>query len=248
MEPIYVICFYWQGQRWNTSQEAANNTDQAYQNHMRRVGDVDLTMASEYVNKLYRGVKRHANREFDFICFTNEPLTVDSGVELRGFPLHTTTGVLPRLYMFAEEAELKNRQVLCLDLDVVIVGDMTPLMNYTGQFCTRSKFKPGETHKLDGDILSFRAGKENTARFWTPFIADPQEAERRTMGRERYWVREVASDVAERWDVVAPGAVLSYKHHIQRTKQPPKGAAVVSCHGFPRPHQVKNHWLKTYWV
>lgn len=248
MEPIYVICFYWKGERWNTSADAAGNTDQAYKNHMRRVGDVDNAMASEYVNKLYRGVERYANREFDFICFTNEDLQVEESVEIRRFPLHTTTGVLSRVYMFSEEAKLLKRQVLCLDLDVVIVGDMTPLMNYNGQFCTRSKFKPGETYKLDGDIMSFRAGEENTNRFWKPFIKAPELAEEVTMGRERYWVRMVASDIAERWDVIAPGAVLSYKHHIQKTKKVPKNAAVVSCHGYPRPHQIQNHWLKQYWV
>ena len=248
MEPMYVICFYWKGERWNTSADDAGNTDPAYLNHMRSVGDVDNSLASEYVNKLYRGVKRYANREFDFICFTNEDLQVEEGVELRRFPLHTTTGVLPRLYMFAEEAELLKRQVLCLDLDVVIVGDLSSLMNYTGQFCTRSKFREGEQHKLDGDIMSFRAGEENTNRFWKPFIKDPKLAEKMTMGRERYWVRMVASDIAERWDVIAPGTVLSYKKHILKEKKVPENAVVISCHGYPRPHQIKERWIKKYWV
>jgi len=203
-------------------------------------------LASQYVNNLFHGVSRFANRPFKFICFTNEDLKVDKSIELRRFPLHTSRGVLPRVYMFSKEAGLENRQVLCIDLDVVVVGDLSPLMNYEGLFCARSKFKPGEEWKLDGDVMSFRAGEEVDRLFWKPFIEDVDAAVKFTNGRERYWVRHVADDFADRWDKVAPGAVLSYKRHIGN-RPLPKDAVLISCHGTPRPHQIRSGWVKEYW-
>jgi len=159
----------------------------------------------------------------------------------------TTRGVLPRLHMFSEAAGLFGHQVLCIDLDVVIVGDLGPLMAYSGLFCARSKFKMGEEHKLDGDIMSFRAGPEVEARFWLPFIDNVAYAVALTQGRERYWVRHVAGDIADRWDVHAPAAVLSYKRHVMHTSKIPDKASIVSFHGFPRPHQANSGWIKEYW-
>lgn len=243
---MYVICFYWEGERWHSNPNMSESADPSFRRMLQRAGSVDLDMASQYVNNLFRGVSRFANRPFKFICFTNEDLQVDKSIELRGFPLHTDRGVLPRVYMFSKEAGLENRQVLCIDLDVVVVGDLSPLMNYEGLFCARSKFKPGEEWKLDGDVMSFRAGEEAEKLFWKPFIEDVDAAVKLTNGRERYWMRHVADDFADRWEKVAPGSVLSYKRHIVN-RPVPKNAALISCHGTPRPHQIKANWVKENW-
>ncbi len=224
------------------------SSDPSYKRMLDRAGPVSLAMASQYVNNLYKGVKKFASRPFDFICFTNESLKVEEAIELRQFPLHTRRGVLPRVYMFSEEAKLENRQVLCLDLDVIIVGSLKRIMAYEGPFCARSKFKRGEEWKLDGDIMSFKASKETSDLFWAPFIKNVKQAEIVTQGRERYWIRHIANDFADRWDSIAPGAVLSYKRHMAGKKVLPERATIISCHGFPRPHQVYDNWLKELWL
>ena len=248
MEKMYVICFYWEGDRWKSDLKEGGKLEPNYQKHLNRVGQVDPGMPSKYVNELFKGVTKYADRPFEFICFTNEKLKVNKGIELRPFPMHTEKGVLPRVYMFSEKAGLRDRQVLCLDLDVVIMGDLKPLMEYQGQFCARSKFKRGQEYKLDGDIMSFRAGKETEDIFWKPFIKDVNAAEELTQGRERYWMRHVAGQTADRWDKVAPGKVVSFKWHVQsRHGLKPKNASILTCHGFPRPHQISIPWVKKLW-
>jgi len=245
---MYVICFYWEGDRWQSNPDyQMGSDDTSFARHLKKIGLVDRKMSSRYVNNLFAGVTQFADREFDFICFTNEELDLDPGIEVRKFPLVSSRGVLPRLYMFSEESGLFGHQVLCLDLDVVVVGNMKALMSYDGLFCARSKFKLGERHKLDGDIMSFRAGPEATALFWAPFIADVEQSEEITHGRERYWIRHVADDIADRWDEKAPRAVLSYKWHMKRSPAIPKDASIVSFHGYPRPHQVNKPWLNNLW-
>ena len=248
MKKLQVICFYWEGDRWHSNMSSAGISDPQYYRLLQRTGTVQLDLAAKYVNNLFAGVTRFASEEFDFICFTNEKLDVDPGIELRPFTMTTKRGVLPRLYMFSKEAGLYGHQVLCLDLDVVVVGDMQKLMEYRGTFCARAKFKIGEEYKLDGDIMSFQAGAENTARFWLPFIANLDRALAITQGRERYWVRHVANDIAERWQTIAPSTVLSLKRHMSGVKQPPKMTSIISCHGYPRPHQVNATWIKDYWI
>jgi len=253
---MYVICFYWQGDRWQ--QNGFQYDDPSHvnlqQQFLRRVGNVSDDLPARYVNNLYKGVKRFADREFKFICFSNEKLNVLPEIELRPFKQVTQTGVLPRLYMFSEEAGLFGHQVLCLDIDVVIVGSLKDIMGYDGKFCARSKFKFGEGHKLDGDIMSFQAGKETEVMFWKPFIRDIKAAEKLTQGRERYWFRHIANDTADRWDEFAPGQIISYKRHVIRDEMLlagkhliPKDARIVSCHGVPRPDQIEENWITQYW-
>ena len=249
MKKIQVICFYWEGDRWQSDVDQHTPSDPIFDRHLKRSGNSDLALASKYVNNLFDGVSRFADQPFDFICFTNETLDLDPDIEVRKFPLMSTMGVLPRLYMFSEDSGLFGHQVLCLDLDVIVVGDLAPLMAYSGLFCARSKFKFGEEYKLDGDIMSFRAGPEAEERFWIPFLCNVKGAEILTQGRERYWMRHVAGDIADRWDVKAPNAVLSYKRHqLHHSKMVPKDACIVSFHGHPRPHQAAAPWIQKYWV
>jgi len=245
---MIVVCFYWQGDRWQQKGFAEEEDHlNKQQSHLHQMGQISNDLPAKYINNLYRGVKRFADRDFKFICFTNELMDVDPDIELRSFQMVTSEGVLPRLHMFSQEAGLFGHQVLCLDIDILIVGSLSRLMDYEGLFCTRSKFKPGETYKLDGDIMSFKAGLVTERLFWTPFVKDIDAAVKLTQGRERYWMRHVANDFADRWDKIAPGDVLSYKWHACRKPNPPKGASIISCHGIPRPHQIKDKWVKEYW-
>jgi hypothetical protein len=229
MDPMYVICFYWNGDRWYDGKP----TEGPYDLHaISKLGSVDQDLASRYVNNLYEGVRRNATREFTFVCFSNEKLNTVNGVEVREFPMYTNYGVMPRVWMFSNETGFAGHQVLCLDLDVVIIGKLYALMGYDGPFCARSKFQPGQEFKLDGDVMSFKAGSWIEDRIWKPFVKDVDAAIDRTQGRERYWMRHTMGDVAERWQSLYPGAVLSYKWHLRRSVPIPKAAEIVSCHGY----------------
>ena len=230
MSKLAVVCFYWIGDRWSYD-----------------------GLGVKYINNLFRGVSRNLKREFDFICFTNEKLDgLDDGITVCPFTMISKRGVLPRMFMFSRESGLFGYQVLVLDLDIVIVGLLNDIAGYNGLFCTRSKFKVGEGHKLDGDIISFQAGEENQSRFWNPLITDLKAVEESTGGRERYWFREVLGmNGGDRWDALYPNQVVSYKRHVlPRRGSLPDNARIVSCHGHPRPHELdikKNSWLLECW-
>jgi hypothetical protein len=245
---MYVVCFYWQGDRW---QEYDHQDPPGYNNlfkaHLKKTGKIDDQLASIYVNNLYKGVANFASEEFKFICFTNEELDLYEDIEMRRFPLYTRCGVLPRMHMFSEEAGLFGHQVLCLDLDIVITGTLKDIMGYRGQLCAQSNVHGN----LDGDIISFRAGPETEGIFWKPFIRDVEKAERVSMGRERFWMRYVIGDnYWVSWNEVAPGQIISYKKVLRNQinkKLKLKGVSIVSCNGVHRPHQIDEGWIKKYW-
>lgn len=242
-----IVCFYWQGDRWRETAEGPIPKDISYARHLDRVGTVSRELASKYVNNLLQGVLRFSKEPFNFICFTNEDLDLDQGVEVRPLKMVTTKGVMPRMYMFSKEAGLFGSQVLSLDLDLLITGSLDDLISYRGLFCTRKSFTRGEETQLDGDIMSFTAGEETEKMFYTPLTQNLPLVDEISQGRERFWVRYVMDDVADTWQDLFPGQVCSYKHHVLKAGKLPPNARIVSCHGFPRPHQITHQWRTTYW-
>lgn len=243
---LHIICFYWQGDRW---QQEGYVQPKGYlnplQHHINRVERLSDDLPAKYVNNLYQGVKRFAKQEFKFICFTNEDLQVDEGIEIRTFPMISSMGVLPRLWMFSKESGLFGKQVLCLDLDTIIIGDLTDIMNYDGEFCTLSKIYKKDPIELGGGIIGFKAGQANKEHFWDSFIVDVEYVEQLTQGRERMWFTEVAVDIADRWDKIVPGQMISYK--LQAKLGIWGDARIIYCHGSQRPHEIKEKRINNYW-
>lgn len=232
---LAVVCFWWQGDRWKNKDEGAKYV-KVLRNSVRR------NLCCDY--------KKQGPIPYEFICFSNDLDGEEIGVDVRPFKMPVNKGVLPRMYMFSGEAGLVDRPVLALDLDVIITGPLHELATFETQFCSRSKFAPGQQWKLDGDVTKFYASKENTDRFWKPLLDNPAHVLDVSQGKERYWFRHVVGeDGGDRWDRQFPGAVISYKRHVHRTGMLPRGAKIVSCHGRPRPHQIlnKHRWARDNW-
>lgn len=248
-----IACFYWRGDRWQENKDnKPTDHKNEFQHHVEnRVGYAPKELVVRYINSLYRGCKRFAEENFKFICFTNENLNdVDENVELRPFEIVSNKGVLPRIYMFSKETGLFGHQVLSLDLDLIIVGSLKDILGYRGQFCTRGMFRRGKENILDGDIMSFKACQETEDKFWKPFIENIEWAEKMTQGRERFWIRYVTNNEADNWHKIIPGQIVSYKRSLRGREGKriiPKNARIVSCHGYPRPHQIKEEWIDEYW-
>lgn len=105
-------------------------------------GNVPYT--ADYVTRLYSMAARHYAGEFEFVCFTDQPEIAAPAIArmepLRRFE-HTRIVVIPspaplagwwsKLELFnpAHATALCSR-VLYLDLDVLIVGDLRPLVEF----------------------------------------------------------------------------------------------------------------------
>jgi len=246
---IYVVCFYWQGERWQEEGMQYDEVgDEKFTRHLEACAPLDRELVCKYIDNLYKGIEKWSVHPFKFICFTNDELEVNKNIELRSFEMVTKKGVLPRMWMFSEAAGLFGHQVLSLDIDVVITGPLKDIMNYSGLYCVRKRWNPRQMHLPDGDIMSFQAGEKTQSMFWDPLIKDIKAAEQSTGGRERFWIEQsLRGKHWHDWDDFAPGQVCSYKLHIKRTNQVLGNARIISCHGNPRPHEIKEKWRLENW-
>jgi hypothetical protein len=91
----------------------------------------------EYVIRLERMVRKYLDRPFRFVCFTDQPeafrdietITITS--VLRGDP--EAIGYWNKLQLFNPAHNLIGR-VMFLDLDVLVVSDLSPIADYPAPF------------------------------------------------------------------------------------------------------------------
>lgn len=111
MEKLTVACAYWR-----------NNEDRCERAYVYTPEDVSL---------LRNQVARNLSRPHEFVCVTDRPKEIEAGI--RTIPLdkrlHIPGGRYAKMAIFAPDAGKKiGRRILMLDLDTVIVGDITPLV------------------------------------------------------------------------------------------------------------------------
>lgn len=133
--------------------------------------------------------------------------------------------------------------LLYLDLDTVVPGDLTPLIEAAnGKTTMLSDFYWPE-HPASGFMHISQADK---AAVWDRWITNPEAHMKRPATRGRIGDQAFFADCWEpqRWQDIAPGKVVSYKVHCKNGVPP--GASVVCFHGKPRPQDVKADWIPDY--
>ncbi len=93
----------------------------------------------EYVNRLYGMVKRHLRGDFSFACLTDDKTGIIDAVQCFPIPqLQLPDGSPERgwkkLTTFQANLHGLHGTALFLDVDVVIVSDITPLFELPGEF------------------------------------------------------------------------------------------------------------------
>lgn len=117
----------------------------------------------QYVNRLYAMVRRHLRGAFDFVCLTDDHRGVRSEVRCLPIPdLALPTGIPERGWtkLTTFEADLHSLQgtALFLDLDVVIVDDITPFFEAPGDFLIIHDWKRPWRVTGNSSVYRFRIG------------------------------------------------------------------------------------------
>jgi len=198
----------------------------------------------EYVNRLYAMVRRHLRGDFDFVCLTDRsdgvraevrclpipPLDLPPGIPERGWTKLTT---------FAADLHGLRGTALFLDLDVVIVDDITPFFEEPGDFLIIHDWKRPWRITGNSSVYRFELGAHPDVL--ERFRAEHEQVRAR-LRNEQAWLSEVmhAQGRLAYW----PAAwCASYKYHcIPRWPlnyfQPPRipdGARILIFHGVINP-------------
>ena len=156
---------------------------------------------ADYVNKLYGMVSRNITPPFRFVCFTDNTDGIRPEVECQDLPVIDypmpvgTTGQWPKSRLWSEKLGNVTGNVLFLDLDVVIVGNIDVFFEYEPNhpvMLTRNMTNPLE--KL-GQTSLFRFPVGSLAPLQKLFASDPQGIAEKYRYEQRFVTRNAPGGV-----------------------------------------------------
>lgn len=198
----------------------------------------------EYVNRLYAMVARHLRGTFEFVCLTDDARGVRAEVRCLPIPsLDLPPGIPERGWtkLTTFEAELHGLRgtALFLDLDVVIVGDITPFFEQPGEFLIIHDWKRPWRVTGNSSVYRFQLGAH--ADVLTEFRATQEEVRLRLRNEQAF-----LSEVMHRQGRLAYWPAdwcCSFKYHCipawptSYWREPafPAGTRIVIFHGEVNP-------------
>lgn len=205
----------------------------------------------EVVNTLRRMVARHYRSPHRFICVTDDAEGLDEDVEV--VPLWDDYAAVPnpsfntgpscyrRLKMFARDAgETFGERFVVMDLDTVIVKDLSPLLDRTEPFVAWRN--PDPRWPINGSMWMLTAGSRPDV--WDRFNPATSPAEAHAagcFGSDQGWMSYVLGRSAATWG--PEDGVYSYKMEVcrQHSNKLPKNARAVMFHGHWDPWDMEVH-------
>lgn len=216
------------------------------------------TFAPDTVYALQAMIARHYHQPFRFVCITDRPEELPGIETIRLWedcsrlqsPIgHSYPSCYRRLKLFAPDAgETFGERVVSIDLDTVIVNDITPLFDRPEDFVIwgESDFR---SQRYCGSLWMLRTGSR--PRVWTEF--DEQTSPRQAWvhghrGSDQGWLSYMLPNEAT-WG--KKDGVYSYRKDIaKRGDQLPKDARIVCWHGKIDPwssHGQRIPWVRQHY-
>lgn len=182
-------------------------------------------------------VKAHLEAPFRFVCLSDVEIP---GVEV--IPLENDLpGWWSKLELFRA---FTDEPVFYLDLDTVIVGSITAMVDHPHTFTVLRNLSASNprTDRIGSGLMAWEGDYSHVYR---AFMADPSRHMRECMTPKRWGDQGfIAAHVPDRhyWQDLLPGAVVSYKFDLRRGA-PRTPNRIVCFHGEPRPWQVRAAWI-----
>lgn len=189
-----------------------------------------------HVVALHEGVRRHWPKRLP-LCFRvlTDTVVGRSGIQeerLRyGWP-----GWWSKMELFRPEF---SEDFLYLDLDTVVVGDLTDILLTPQLTLLRDFYHRDMAARWNwmgsGVMLLPRVVR---GMVWDRWMANPGRHIRGNRGDQDFLMTCWSTLLVQRWQDVLPGQVISYKVHVRPANAVPPAARVVCYHGKPRPWQA----------
>jgi hypothetical protein len=212
------------------------------------------------VNTLFSMVDRHYPLPHRNICVTDEPKGINSSVEI--VPIwddHANVqnpsgshnpSCYRRLKLFAPDAgKTFGERLVAIDLDMVIVKDLTPLFARTEDFVIWGYSDFPKTQFYNGSLWMLKTGSRT--KVWTQF--DPRSSPRLAYrkgcrGSDQGWLSYIIPGEAV-WG--SRDGIYSHRVHISKNGwRLPEDARVVVFHGKHDPwsyHSQQIEWIREHY-
>lgn len=219
------------------------------------------TFGPETVYALRQMIASHYKKPHRFVCVTDEPNALP-GIET--IPLWTDAASVPspighsypscyrRLKVFAPDAgEVFGPRLVSIDLDTVIVNDITPLFDRPEDFVIWGESDFPHTTPYCGSLWMLRTGTR--PQVWTRFDekTSPKEAMKAgCRGSDQGWISYVLGKGEATW--TRKHGVYSFRKHLsQRPNYAlPADARLVAFHGKQDPWGARARqipWVRSHY-
>ena len=215
----------------------------------------------ETVNTLYAMVRRHYRQDVRFICVTGDSQGIDPRVEI--MPEWNDFVDVPsphggknpscyrRLRMFHPEiASAFGERFVSIDLDCVLVSDVTPLWERPEDFVAYGDTNPQPGSHYNGSMMLLSAGAR--PHVWGKF--DPKTSPQQSLragcfGSDQGWISYCLGPGEAKWGKA--DGVYSFRNHLRGKRSTlPENARLIVFHGDMKPWSrdasaygwIGHHW------
>ena len=227
------------------------------------IGNYRSIFGPEQVKVMRSMVARNYPEPHRFICVTDDPAGLE---DVETVPLWDDYAHIPnpsfrggpscyrRLKVFSRDiGKVLGERFVCLDLDMLITGDLRPLLNRTEDFIAWKN--PNPMWPYNGSMFMLTAGSR--PEVWESF--DPETSpsishSANCKGSDQGWMSYVLGPSEATWGT--QDGVWSYQDQILRRRgvtlaeRLPSGAKVVAFHGAIDPwHRVakRTPWIREHY-
>jgi hypothetical protein len=216
--------------------------------------------SSDYVNRLYRMVKRHLSLPHKFYCFTEDTSEIDADIIIKPLPNNTLKGWWWKPYIFKKGQFDSGDVNLFLDLDTVIIKNIDKFFQFhPGSFCGLRD--PGRVWRANYHMLGSAVMRWNNGDF-----ADIWENLEKNIGittkyhgDQNYIYALHSSSIvfypddwirSYKWEVRSRSELLSDSSNFKEVKNPTPHpeTAILAFHGKPMVHVVKDPIIVDNWI
>ena len=220
---------------------------------------------AEYVNRLYHMVQQNCSFPFDFYCLTENPENLDSSIKVFELENTSLTGWWYKLSLFKKDFYGLDGNIIYLDLDIVIVGNIDFLCRENGDFIIIKNWS--KNRMWNSSVMRFKAGKYH--HIWDEFLKQKEYVLNNFNG-DQEWIFQCMPEA----DIWPENKILSYKKSLKSKAFPllqklglckfvfkffqnydvtiPNDASIVIFHGKPDPIDVAykpyNCWKKASFI
>ena len=211
---------------------------------------------SEYVNRLYSGVRRNLQADLRFFCMTEDTQGLHPNIELLELPeepftapMNEALAVAKRKGAMRKTSLFRNGLIpdlkgplLGFDLDVVITGDLTPIWEMSpGKVIMRHDWVEARRGRPTGHGSVFRFDPSLHEYLYNEMAENPYQEVKKARGSEQRYTSHKAMDHGD-FAYIPNELVVSFKHscldlpplNYLRPPSLPSNARVVCFHGRPK--------------
>ena len=221
--------------------------------------------SADYVNRLFRMVKRHTTVDFKFACMTEDPSGIHEDVIIIPLP-GNLQGWWCKPYMYSADLPIKGT-ILYMDLDVVVANNIDRLFVFQpGHWCTVRDFtrvmRPG-WQRYNSSVVRFQTGQ--LGFLWEKYSRDPLAIQKQFFGDQDYLYDEAVRQgknarlfpdewiMSWKWEIrsdrsFAPGGLKgNRKLAIVEHVTPRPETCICVFHGDPNPANCEDPWVIENW-